>query len=96
MKLQKLEEMHHAAALEELAPLFTSGADRSKDELIFILAAHVRQICEALGVPVDPRLAEDWVVDCDLRWDPSRRCWVDSDGHSHDGARFEAELRGRS
>ena len=54
LKPQKLEEMH-AAALEELSPLFTE--DRGKDELIFVLAAHVRQICGALGVPVDPRLA---------------------------------------
>ena len=52
MKLQKLEEMHHAAALEELAPLFTSGADRSKDELIFI------------SPPTSGRYARPWA----FRW----------------------------
>jgi hypothetical protein len=55
LKPQKLEEMH-AAALEELAPLFTE--DRGRDELIFVLAAHVKRICEALGFPADSRLTE--------------------------------------
>jgi hypothetical protein len=50
MKAQKVAEMH-AAALEELSPLFTDS--HGKDELIFLLAAHVRRI---LGAQADPRL----------------------------------------
>lgn len=30
-----------------------------------------------------------------LRWDPSRRCWIDGAGHAYDGSRFEGELRKR-
>ena len=50
-KAQKIAEMH-AAALDELAPLFTDGA--GENELAFVLAAHVRRI---LGNQADPRLA---------------------------------------
>ena len=50
-KAQKIAEMH-AAALDELSPLFTNGA--GENELAFILAAHVRRI---LGNQADPRLA---------------------------------------
>jgi hypothetical protein len=45
-----------ARAVEDLAPLFTEGAGR--DELTFLLASHVRQICQHLGIPFDPRLAQ--------------------------------------
>lgn len=50
LKPRKLSEIH-AAALDELAPLFTD--EHGKDELIFLLAAHVRRI---LGAQADPRL----------------------------------------
>lgn len=51
-KEQKVVEMH-AAAMDELSPLFTD--EHGKDELIFLLAAHVRRI---LGAQADPRLAK--------------------------------------
>ena len=54
-KPQKIAEMH-AAALDELSPLFTD--QRGNDELALVLAAHVKRICEALGVEADPRLSE--------------------------------------
>ena len=49
-KEQKVAEIH-AAAMDELSPLFTD--EHGKDELIFLLAAHVRRI---LGAQADPRL----------------------------------------
>jgi hypothetical protein len=51
-KPQKIAEIH-AAAISELTPLFTS--EHGKDELIFLLAAHVKSIA---GAQADPRLAE--------------------------------------
>jgi hypothetical protein len=51
-KPQKIAEMH-AAAINELTPLFTD--EHGKDELIFLLAAHVRAIA---GAQADPRLSE--------------------------------------
>jgi hypothetical protein len=32
--------------------------EAGRDELVFLLVGHVRQICEALGIPADPRLAQ--------------------------------------
>lgn len=52
----KVAEMHHAA-VEELTPLFTSSPGAGENELTFLLAGHVVKICEALKIPVDPRLA---------------------------------------
>jgi hypothetical protein len=43
-------------AVEDLSPLFTNGQGR--EELMFLLAAHVRKSCEQLSIPADPRLAE--------------------------------------
>jgi hypothetical protein len=51
-KPQKIAEMH-AAAIDELAPLFAD--EHGKDELIFLLAAHVKSIA---GAQADPRLSE--------------------------------------
>ena len=51
-KAAKVAELH-AAALEELNPLFTEGA--GENELAFVLAAHIKSI---LGAQADPRLAE--------------------------------------
>ena len=50
-KAQKVAQMD-AAALNELAPLFTDGA--GEKELAFVLAPHVRRI---MGNQADPRLA---------------------------------------
>jgi hypothetical protein len=52
LKAEKIAQMH-AAAISELTPLFTEGLGR--DELVFLLAAHVRSIA---GPQADPRLAE--------------------------------------
>jgi hypothetical protein len=57
VKPQKIAEMH-TAAIDELAPLFTRGPGHGKDELIFLLAAHVKRIAGASGAPADPRLSE--------------------------------------
>ncbi len=51
-KAQKIAEIHNAA-IDELTPLFTD--EHGKDELIFLLAAHVKSIA---GAQADPRLAE--------------------------------------
>jgi hypothetical protein len=58
-KVQKVGQMHEAA-ISELSPLFTDA--HGKDELMFVLAAHVKQICEALGIQPDPRLSQVEVV----------------------------------
>jgi hypothetical protein len=55
LKAQKVEEMA-ARAIEELAPMFTPNAGR--DETALLVAGHVLKICEALGIPPDPRLTE--------------------------------------
>jgi hypothetical protein len=54
-KARKVEDFARRA-IDELAPLFTEG--RGEHELMFLLAAHVRQICEAVGVQPDARLPE--------------------------------------
>jgi hypothetical protein len=51
-KPEKIAQMH-AAAIDELSPLFTD--EHGKDELIFLLAAHIKSIA---GAQADPRLAE--------------------------------------
>jgi hypothetical protein len=51
-KAEKIAEIH-AAAISELTPLFTEGLGR--DELVFLLAAHVKSIA---GAQADPRLSE--------------------------------------
>lgn len=50
---QKIDEFA-ALAIEELEPHFTGTHGR--DETLFLLAGHVVQICQALGIAVDPRL----------------------------------------
>jgi hypothetical protein len=48
----KIAEIH-SAAVEELSPLFTS--EHGKDELIFLLAAHIKSMA---GAQADPRLVK--------------------------------------
>lgn len=52
-KAAKTEEIA-AAAIDSLAPLFTDG--KGRDETALLVAGHVLKLCEALKVPVDPRL----------------------------------------
>jgi hypothetical protein len=55
LKAQKIDEFA-GRAIDDLAPLFTGTHGR--DETLFLVAGHVLQICEALNVPVDPRLEQ--------------------------------------
>lgn len=54
-KAKKIDEFA-VRAIRDLEPYFTGTHGR--DETLHILAGHVAQICQALGIPVDPRLAE--------------------------------------
>lgn len=53
VKKDKINEFA-ARSVDDLSPHFTG--DHGRDETTHILAAHVLQICQALGIEVDPRL----------------------------------------
>ncbi len=53
-KAAKIGELA-GAAIDSLSPMFTPGSGR--DETALLVAGHVLQICEALGIPPDPRLS---------------------------------------
>ena len=55
LKTQKVGEFA-GRAIDDHSPLFTDG--KGRDETMLLLAGHVLQICEALNVPVDPRLKQ--------------------------------------
>lgn len=54
-RAEKLDEIA-SEAIESLSGLFTEG--KGRDETMLLVAGHVLQICQGLGITPDPRLSE--------------------------------------
>ena len=67
--------------------------ESSREDAIYDHYQRVEGVLDAIAKGTEEKVwSMQWVVDYDLRWDPSRRVWVDGDDHRYDGARFGAEL----
>ncbi len=67
--------------------------ESSREDAIYDHYRRVEGVLDAIAKGAEEKAwSMQWVVDYDLRWDPSRRVWVDNDGHAYDGARFGTEL----
>ncbi len=59
-----------------------------------VFRQRVGEVKEAIARGVaDKAWCTRFETDYGLRWDHKRECWVDSDGHAHDGSRFAAGSR---